>query len=158
MACFLRMSTTSPLMVQLKKLVLHLKHLNPFSSSPVFTSTPPNLSSTPWTFRTLQLCRTNFNNLHRNPRNHCSWHSDRTPTFEKNFCMDKAAQTENLVEQIFTLPSKHAQFILCRDSANETIIHLATSSTPPPDTTPPSSQHFILCPLVRLKASSEPFL
>jgi hypothetical protein len=48
-----------------------------------------------------------------------------TPTFEKNLCMEKAAQTAERVEQILTMKSKHAQFILCRDSANETIIRPA---------------------------------
>ncbi len=42
-----------PLLVSLKKLLLHFKPLNPFPPNPVFASTPPNLSSTPWTFRIL---------------------------------------------------------------------------------------------------------
>jgi hypothetical protein len=67
------------------------------------------------------------------------------PAFEKNFCMEKAAETAERVGQILTMKSKHAHYILCRDSANETIIHLscsATSLTPPPDITLPSTQHF----------------
>jgi hypothetical protein len=53
-----------------------------------------------------------------------------SPAFEKNFCMETAAQTEQLVTQIQTLKSKQARHILCHDSANETIIHLARTIHP----------------------------
>ncbi len=41
---------------------------NPFSSSPVFASTPPNLSSVHWTFQILRHCRNNFSNSRRRPK------------------------------------------------------------------------------------------
>ncbi len=61
MVCSLRMSTTLPLLVPLKKLLLHFRPLNPFSSSQDFALTPY------WTFQIFQLCNI-FNNLRHRPK------------------------------------------------------------------------------------------
>jgi hypothetical protein len=53
-----------------------------------------------------------------------------SPAFEKNFCMETAAETAERVAQILTMKSKHAQFMLCLNSANETITHLARTVPP----------------------------
>jgi hypothetical protein len=53
------------------------KPLNHFSSIPAFALTPPTLSSTPWTFRTLQAATTTSTICTVTRCSPCSWHADR---------------------------------------------------------------------------------